>query len=312
MRPTRSRPSARKARGRPTARAARPRWVPEEDAVGHQAQPRERRAASTRRGRPPAWSPNTAGATSSVCRTAPSAMAASVLAIGCCVGERLGDAEEAARSQQRRERDERRPGAHPAQARALDDDPHEAGATIAARDGDAGHRERHPERQPRGIARAGWWPAIRDDEATPPRPGPRRRTGPRAASGPSRRASAARRSPTRAARDRRTPPRTASTRPGCPRRRVLGVELQEQVVAPPVVGEHPDDAGEDGQHGQRQPVRGHDPQRAPAQIAAGRGHRSARRPRGDVGPVEQEARDHEEEAAPWLPSRRRRRPAPAG
>ena len=118
MRPTRSRPSARKC-----PRSARQREqlgdreVPEVDAVGDQAQPRERR-----RGQHPARQP--AGAVAEHRRRHEQRVQDGAqrdrgqgLGDRLLGGERLRDAEQPARSQQRRERDERRAGAQPAQAR---------------------------------------------------------------------------------------------------------------------------------------------------------------------------------------------------
>ena len=81
---------------------------------------------------------------------------------------------------------------------------------------------------------------------------------------------------------------------------VVAVDLAEAVEQPEVAGEHARDAGVDRQHGQRQPVGGHDPQDPPAQVARQRRPAGAVQPRGDERAVEQEARDREEDRHPHL------------
>ena len=72
--------------------------------------------------------------------------------------------------------------------------------------------------------------------------------------------------------------------------------LQEPVVDPPVAGEDAAEPDRRGQDGQRQPVGGDDAQHAPARVVADPRRRAAREARGQERAVEQEARDHEEEA----------------
>ena len=80
--------------------------------------------------------------------------------------------------------------------------------------------------------------------------------------------------------------------------------LQEPVVDPPVAGEDAAQPDGRGQHGEREPVGGHDAQHAPARVVADARRRAAREARGQERAVEQEARDHEEEGHAHVQPRR--------
>ena len=166
MRPTRSRPSARKCpRSAGSAQQLGDREVPEVDAVGDQAQPGERRC-----GQHPARQ-----ATGVVAedrgrheqRVQHDAQSDRRQRLGDRLlgGERLGDAEQTAGSQQDRQATNAAPA--PSQHRPGRSTTMRTSRELAraARDGDAGHRQRHPERQPGALAEQAGGEQIRDDAA---------------------------------------------------------------------------------------------------------------------------------------------------
>ena len=80
--------------------------------------------------------------------------------------------------------------------------------------------------------------------------------------------------------------------------RAAAVDLQEQVVAPPVVGEDPTEVGPPGEHGESQPVGGDDAQQAPPGVGPQARPPGAEDLRRQQRPVQQEAGDDEEDRHP--------------
>jgi hypothetical protein len=211
---------------------------------------------------------------------------------------------EHATGQEEGQGDERGGGAKPAQSRALDDRLHRAPIAIAARHRHAEDGQSHPQREPDDLPGQGRGDEVRHHVA---RRGDLDRD---AAEGHERERSELRPEPCPAARadahatQRHRPERQQRVEhhlhAQAPGHRdtaadgLLGVDLEEEVVAPPVAAEHADDSGEDRQHGQRHPIGGDDAQDAPARVAHRAGRRDAVRARRHERAVEQEAGDDEE------------------